>query len=293
MMRDTTVVSKYNCKGSVLHGNRPVLIISSDMGNRTSTVVTVLKITSADARSSRSINVGFINSDGETNVILCNQITTIDKSNLLEYMYTLSDDIIAEVEKSIDISLGRHREDIDTKIDNIYTILEDLKVFKANQYHNTSKDEEFISNVAGQLKELYINMAKYHDSSVEDVKKNLISLSEANVKTRLNLNVPTDNDSKTDNVSIGSTNDKSEHMFVTKDMIINDTSNVSESHTKRKRSPNKSNKPKGYWTEERIKSFIEDKKTMTVEDWMTKYEYTDRQAIMKAYYTYSSKLNKG
>lgn len=277
MMRDT-VVSKYNCKGSVQHGNRPALIISSDIGNKTSTIVTALKITSVTTKSNKSVNVSFINSDGKTNVILCNQITTIDQSDLLEYMYTLSDDIIAEVEKSIDISLGRNREDIDTKIDNIYTILEDLKVFKANQYHDTSKDEEFISDVAGQLKELYVNMAKYHDSSVEDVKKNLISLNEASTNARLNINKPKPVDIK-DNCT-------------SKNEVVDSNTSV-KSSLKRRRTPNRSNKPKGYWTEERIRSFIEDKKIMSIEDWMKKYDYTDRQAIMKAYYTYSSKLNKG
>lgn len=44
-----------------------------------------------------------------------------------------------------------------------------------------------------------------------------------------------------------------------------------------------------YWTPDKVNEFISDKDKLTLDEWMNKWGYTDRKAIMKLYYTFSSK----
>lgn len=263
---------------SVQRGTRPVLIFSSDRGNKSSSTVIILKITSHSEKGQLAVNVPYTDESGKPNVILCNQIATIDKSDLIKYIYTISDSIMDKVEAAHKIATDTSATQIDDKIDKIYKILEDLSVIKSNAMHNTSKDEKVIEDVASELQRLYADMSKYHDSTVAELKNSIPAINDHNAKLRMGL-------SKTNS-------EVNPNPSVADDKSAVDTKVVNSTSKPRKRKPSTSQKPKGYWTEDRIKEFVVDKSALTFNDWMEKYEYTDRKAIMKAYYTYSSKLNR-
>lgn len=262
----------------VQKGTRPVLIFSSDRGNETNSSVIVLAITSNDKKGSRSVNVPFVSEGGSTNVILCNQINTVCKSELKQYLYTVSDSILEQVERAHNLAIGKPIDTVDEKIDKIYTMLEDLAVIKSNSLHDTSKDEKVIADVAYQLQKLYINMAHYHDATVEDLRSEISGLSDNNAKIRMGLDKALPKPS--DDTLLRSSSD------------ISDTSTPVSKSAKRSSSAS-TRKPAGYWTTTRIDDFLSDKNTMTLSDWMSKYGYTSEKSAMKAYYTYSSKRNHG
>lgn len=95
--------------GSEQGGTRPVLIIQNDIGNQYSPTTIVAAITAQidKPRLPTHVALHVISGGLEKNsVILLEQIRTIDKSRLLEKVYTLDNDTMSKVNKAIEISLG-------------------------------------------------------------------------------------------------------------------------------------------------------------------------------------------
>lgn len=261
-------------KPGVQRSDRPILIFSNDKGNESSESIIALMITSNSTKGGYSVNVPFKNIHGETNVVLCNQIQTVSKSDLRRYVCTVSDSILAQVEKAHAIAVGTPATEVETKIDKIYTILEDLSVIKSNSLHNTSTDETVIADVACELQKIYSKMARYHDATVLDLKSSISSLSDNNAKLRMGL------------ISSNEGENSSPAQLSTE----SSTSSPSSINAAPRKSSNK-RKPCGYWTSERIDEFLRDKHSMSLQDWMKKYDYTSKKSAMKAYYAYTSKRN--
>ena len=77
---------------------RPMLIVSNDRNNRFSPTLNMIPLTSArDAiRGQYQLQYYWENSPSPQTV-LCEQITTIDKSNCLRYLYTIAPEIMDEI----------------------------------------------------------------------------------------------------------------------------------------------------------------------------------------------------
>ena len=95
--------------GSEQGGKRPVLIISNDIGNKHSPTVIVAAITSRVHTKTKLPthtavdNLECLNKDS---VILLEQIRTIDKKRLEEYIGMLPSNQMARVDKALAISLS-------------------------------------------------------------------------------------------------------------------------------------------------------------------------------------------
>lgn len=102
--------------GSEQGGIRPVLIISNDTGNRYSPTVIVAAITSrihTKAKLPTHTAVGEFKGLEKNSIVLLEQIRTIDKQRLREYMGMLPDNIMARVDKALAISIaikGGHQD---------------------------------------------------------------------------------------------------------------------------------------------------------------------------------------
>ena len=95
--------------GSEQGGTRPVLIISNDIGNRHSPTVIVAAITSR-VHTKAKLPTHTANRDFEglnkDSIILLEQIRTIDKKRLQEYIGMLSESEMARVDKALAISVS-------------------------------------------------------------------------------------------------------------------------------------------------------------------------------------------
>lgn len=96
-------------KGSEQGGTRPVLVIQNDIGNRFSPTVIVAAITAQIQKAKLPTHVeidakrhGF----DRDSVVLLEQIRTIDKQRLIERITRLDDEMMAQVDDSMQISLG-------------------------------------------------------------------------------------------------------------------------------------------------------------------------------------------
>ena len=98
--------------GSEQGGNRPVLIIQNDVGNRYSPTVIVSAITSKLGKTKMPTHIDvFADRAGlsKNSVILLEQIRTIDKTRLKERMGRVDDATMVRVDEALSVSFGLAR----------------------------------------------------------------------------------------------------------------------------------------------------------------------------------------
>ena len=95
--------------GSEQDGIRPVLIIQNNIGNRYSPTVIVAAITSSQKKKHLPTHIPVGNVPGmfPNSIILLEQIRTLDKCRLLDYVGALQPDTMKAVDQAINISVGQ------------------------------------------------------------------------------------------------------------------------------------------------------------------------------------------
>ena len=95
--------------GSEQNGCRPVLIIQNNTGNKHSKTIIAATITSQTESKTKIPTHCLIKKQqglGRDSLVLLEQIRTIDKSRLKEYIGTLDGDSMSKVNKALAISVG-------------------------------------------------------------------------------------------------------------------------------------------------------------------------------------------
>jgi mRNA interferase MazF len=90
--------------GSEIKKRRPAIVVSNDLANRYSNLVTVIPLTS---NTSKIYPVEtLVTVDGKSGKAMADQIRSIDKSRLAGKLAQLSDSDLEQVERVLSISLG-------------------------------------------------------------------------------------------------------------------------------------------------------------------------------------------
>ena len=93
--------------GSEQDGMRPVLILQNDIGNRFSPTTIVIPLTSIQKKKSQPTHVivdcDFLESES---TLLLEQVRTIDKTRLSDYLGQISKEDMERVETAMAVSLG-------------------------------------------------------------------------------------------------------------------------------------------------------------------------------------------
>lgn len=92
--------------GSEQGGMRPVLIVSNDIGNKHSPVVTICPLTSRVKTPLPTHMTMLRRYRRIEGTVLCEQVRTIDKRRLKEMMCELTEDEMARVDHALNIALG-------------------------------------------------------------------------------------------------------------------------------------------------------------------------------------------
>ena len=95
--------------GSEQSGYRPVLIIQNDTGNRHSSTVIAAIITSRISTKTKLPTHAPIKAQkglGHDSLVLLEQIRTIDKMRLKEYIGTLDSETIKRIDRALAVSMG-------------------------------------------------------------------------------------------------------------------------------------------------------------------------------------------
>ena len=102
--------------GSEQGGIRPVLILQNNTGNKHSPTVIVAAITSrAKTKLPTHISLSGIPLLEKDSIALLEQIRTIDKRRLIDYIGTLSETIINEIDYALAVSVGLHGNEMHPK----------------------------------------------------------------------------------------------------------------------------------------------------------------------------------
>lgn len=99
--------------GSEQGGIRPVLIIQNNLGNRHSPTVVVAAITSKlDTKANLQTHypISTINGLEKDSLVLLEQIRTIDKKRLRQYIGTIGSDYMKGIDRALSISMGLNNE---------------------------------------------------------------------------------------------------------------------------------------------------------------------------------------
>ena len=94
--------------GSEQMGYRPVLIIQNDTGNKHSPTVIIAAISSARKKDYLPTHINLPKEAGveEGSIIMLEQLRTLDKTRLGEYIGCVSAEKMNEVNKALEISMG-------------------------------------------------------------------------------------------------------------------------------------------------------------------------------------------
>ena len=95
-------------KGSEQGGFRPVLIIQNDIGNKYSPTVIAAVVTSRYTKANLPTHIWLNCECGlpKESMVECEQIRTLDKSRLKDFMGQASQEVMKEIDKGLKISLG-------------------------------------------------------------------------------------------------------------------------------------------------------------------------------------------
>ena len=98
--------------GSIQGGCRPVLIVQNNKGNEYAPTTIICPITSAT--KTRLPTHVYLNTSGglyKESIVLCEQVTTINKEQLKEYLGTINESsILTKINRALSISLGLSEE---------------------------------------------------------------------------------------------------------------------------------------------------------------------------------------
>ncbi len=93
--------------GSEQDGDRPVLILQNDTGNLFSPTVIVAPFTTQRKRTLPThIQLSSVSNLKSCSLLLLEQIRTIDKSRINDYVGTVNENELLQINKKINISLG-------------------------------------------------------------------------------------------------------------------------------------------------------------------------------------------
>lgn len=93
--------------GSEQGGMRPVLVIQNDKGNKYSNTIIIAPISKKMSKPPIPTHVIFSNDALDyVSMILCEQLRTIDKQRLGQWICTLAEDTMMKVDQAIKVSLN-------------------------------------------------------------------------------------------------------------------------------------------------------------------------------------------
>lgn len=127
--------------GHVQSYNRPYVIVGNNIGNAKSPVLLAVPCTSENKRYMPTHVKCIIN--GIPNIILCEQIKTINKSNIGNYMFTIDDNTMEEINKALEVALGLKEIENNSNKDDIVDSFRYAIENKSEESYNNEILEEY------------------------------------------------------------------------------------------------------------------------------------------------------
>lgn len=142
---------------NVQFGEKPVIIISNDKANFFSPTLTILPITSRNKNMFLHVPIML----DQQSWVVCEQLMTVNKKNLTRFKCKVSNDVMIEIEKAIDIQISRKNVFDINKINQMIRAIEELENF-INKYGKQIEDmQEIDYSLKLHISELKSYCVKY------------------------------------------------------------------------------------------------------------------------------------
>lgn len=89
-----------NSVGDEIWSDRPAIIISNDVSNKHSGVVTIVYLTTSKKKRLRPTHVPILSGESQA-LAMCEQIFSVDKTRIKEYIGTITDEEMANIESAL------------------------------------------------------------------------------------------------------------------------------------------------------------------------------------------------
>jgi mRNA-degrading endonuclease toxin of MazEF toxin-antitoxin module len=285
----------YVATKGIQSGSRPYLIISSDIGNRCNDFVTALACTGKTEKAGLGINVLYYSEySNRESLVLGNQIRNIPKDVLNrngQYMETLTDEIMEKVNRAVMTAMEipcNESKPVDlTALKNLVAEITNARVSEIK--NDKRLTEDMVLDIASGLENIFSDVLSDYrktqevDSSFEDIGLGLIKMQNALDKKKVG--------------SVSSASSSSENSDTVSDVAITSTSDkgvVGGTDERAVKGSDKKSfrKPNGYWTDDKMKEYIEDKHKMKLSELVAKWDVESSDAAMRLYYACRKKLHK-
>ena len=266
MCKDDSYEDVNSRLGFVSHvqaNTRPVLILSLDHNNVSGYVLNVVPFTTSENRIN-SYTVPIVGDDGTNTNILCDQIKTVDKQQMLRYMGTMSEEVMAKVEKTINCCLGISR--VDRSLDNLENTIKNIVAAKFKDLSNRTEIDSIVENIASGLESTYKTLLEEYIAGLNSASAKRVEGAAPELTKAVEMH-----------------EEKPKPKEET-EPVINPPKDFKHNQNKDERP---SNKPKGYWTDER-----KDYEKNTISYMMSKYEIDTEEQVKRNYYTFRYVLKK-
>lgn len=265
-------------KTSIQHGNRPWLVVSNNEGNNSARTCNVVPITTEQGKTEIPVHVRF-EFEGIPQLILVEQPRTVDIAALGEYMCTVSDEVLEQVEKAqaIQFAIRPSVTYLDITLDKVTTHLKNLVAYILQEKQVLiERQEELITNGGGA-----VPMSNIEDAALQlgEMIEDLVSVSKPEKPAEVFKPQP----------AHGSQIEKLNQRLAKSQQIKQQEqpktqpTAVGEEITTQKRKRNS-------WTEESRRAYLADCDKMTPQEVMTKYGFKSVQSVFQTKYACKNAL---
>ena len=265
-------------KTSIQHGNRPWLVVSNNEGNNSARTCNVVPITTEQGKTEIPVYVRF-EFEGIPQLILVEQPRTVDIAALGEYMCTVSDEVLEQVEKAqaIQFAIRPSVTYLDITLDKVTTHLKNLVAYILQEKQVLiERQEELITNGGGA-----VPMSNIEDAALQlgEMIEDLVGVSKPEKPAEVFKPQP----------AHGSQIEKFNQRLAKSQQIKQQEqpktqpTAVGEEITTQKRKRNS-------WTEESRRAYLADCDKMTPQEVMTKYGFKSVQSVFQTKYACKNAL---
>lgn len=265
-------------KTSIQHGNRPWLVVSNNEGNNSARTCNVVPITTEQGKTEIPVHVRF-EFEGIPQLILVEQPRTVDIAALGEYMCTVSDEVLEQVEKAqaIQFAIRPSVTYLDITLDKVTTHLKNLVAYILQEKQVLiERQEELITNGEGA-----VPMSNIEDAALQlgEMIEDLVGVSKPEKPAEVSKPQP----------AHGSQIEKFNQRLAKSQQIKQQEqpktqpTAVGEEITTQKRKRNS-------WTEESRRAYLADCDKMTPQEVMTKYGFKSVQSVFQTKYACKNAL---
>lgn len=265
-------------KTSIQHGNRPWLVVSNNEGNNSARTCNVIPITTEQNKTEIPVHVRF-EFEGIPQLILVEQPRTVDIAALGEYMCTVSDEVMEQVEKAqaIQFAIRPSITYLDITLDKVTDYLRNLVSYILQEKQVLIERQESLTINGGGA----VPMSNIEDAALQlgEMIEDLVGVS----KPEKPVEAPKPQPAHGSQIEKFNQRLAKSQQIKQQEQPKTQPTAVVEENTTQKRKRNS-------WTEESRKAYLVDCEKMTPQEIMVKYNFKSVQSVFQTKYACKNAL---